>query len=87
MKLFVEMSEEEYERYKQFTNGDYVEPSGKLEDVYRYLLKSGFKEAKESAKSFIDPTIGDITATLEFKKGNTKIIVKIEKMKREEIEW
>lgn len=85
MKLFVEMSEEEYERYKQFSNGDYVEPNGKLEDIYRYLLKSGFEKDEKSIKGFIDPITGDMTANLEFRKGNTKIIVVREKVRREEI--
>lgn len=85
MKLIVEMTDDEYERYKQFANGDHVEPSGKLDDLYRYLSKSGFEKDTKSVKGFIDPITGDITATLEFKKGNTKIIVMREKMKREEI--
>ena len=73
MKLFVEMTEEEYEKYKRFSNGDYAEPSGKREDIYRYLFKSGFKEVRNSAVTFIDPISGDISASIKFEKGDTMV--------------
>ena len=87
--MFVEMSEEEYERYKQFSDGDdgncYAKASGKLEDLYDYLLKSGFEKVEKSIKGFIDPITGDMTASLEFKKGNTTIVVTREKVTRGEV--
>ena len=73
MKLYVEMSEEEYGKYKRFSNGNYAEPSGEREDIYRYLFKSGFKEVRNSAVTFIDPISGDISASIKFEKGDTMV--------------
>lgn len=73
MKLYVEMSEKEYEKFKQFTNGNYVKPSGNREDICLYLEKSGFKYADCSTDT--DRISGKITATINFQKGNTTVLI------------
>jgi len=75
--ITIEMTDEEYEAYKDFLNGKYVEKEQVESSVTKYLEATGFEKINTTLyRSSIDPLgRGSDAVSVVYKKGKTQVTV------------
>ena len=71
MKLYVEMTDEEYEKYKDFLDGKYVK-SGEQIGISEYLEATGYKCVKRMS---LNDHMHDPTEIVIYEKDKTEITI------------
>ena len=77
--ITIEMTDEEYEAYKDFINGKYGKKEQVENDITKYLEATGFKKVNSTLyRSSIDPLgRGADAVELVYKKEKVRVVVDI----------